>query len=160
MLYVKVDANGNPTEVAKNYNEIAREHIDQNIIFPKESVLNSNPAPLGYALVPESEPLPPKSGSKVVPDVPTKNSDGTMTRTWKYEATNELDVLMMSNRVKERRKTLLLRYIDTISPIRWESFTEAEKQEISDWRQSLLDITNVEGFPYVELPAVPNLLRS
>ena len=159
MLYVKIDSNGNPVEVAKNYREIQAEYLAKNSIFPNENVLNSNPLKLGYALVPESEPLPPKAGSKVVPDVPTKNEDGTMTRTWKYEVATEEEKELFAMEMKVRRERMLRNVLDTISPMRWESWSESEKEEVKAFRQSLLDITSKEGWPFVTLEPIPSVLK-
>lgn len=160
MLYVKVDAAGNPLEVAKNYREIQSEYLAKNSIFPSENVLSLDPSPLGYAEVPESEPLPPKSGSKVVPDVPTKNADGSMTRTWKYEAATQQDIHDVSIEMKARRSAILSDLIDTISPVRWNSWTAEEQAEVTDWRQAMLDITKAEGWPYVPFPELPAVLKN
>jgi len=160
MLYVKVDGSGNPVEVAKNYREIREEYLSKGSIFPSEGVLNIDPSSLGYAEVPESEPLPPKSGNKVVPDVPTKNADGTMTRTWKYEAATEEEKKLFSGEMKARRSVVLSKLIDTISPVRWNSWTTEEQAEVTAWRQSLLDLPNAEGWPYVTFPELPAVLKN
>ena len=157
MFYVKVDANGNPTEVAKNFREIKQEYTAKNTAIPDEVVFLQNLSNFGYVEVPESEPLPPKSGSKVVPDVPTKNADGTMTRTWKYEPSENEALMEYDMRI--RRDNLLRKYADTLSPIRWEDFTEEQKQEIRNWRKSLLDLPSAEGWPYVMMPQTPQVLK-
>lgn len=159
MLYVKVDNAGNPIEVAKNYREIQAEYLAKNSIFPSENVLIGNSSRLGYALVPESEPLPPKAGSKVVPDVPIKNVDGTMTRKWKYEAVTSEDIELVASEMKARRQTMLRNLLDTISPMRWESWSESEKEEVKAFRQSLLDITSKEGWPFVTFEPIPSVLK-
>ena len=160
MLYVKVDAAGNPVEVAKNYRKIKEEYFSKGSIFPAESVFINNPSKLGYVEVPESEPLPPKTGNKVVPDVPKKNADGTMTRTWKYEVATQQEIDDISSEMKVRRSVMLRDLIDTISPVRWNSWTAEEQAEVTAWRQAMLDITTVEGWPYVVFPELPEILKN
>jgi hypothetical protein len=160
MLYVKVDANGNPTEVAKNFREIKEEYTVKNTAIPNEGGFSANLSNFSYVEVPESEPLPPKSGSKVVPDVPTKNSDGTMTRTWKYEAATEEEKSLFSGEMKARRSTILSKLIDTISPVRWNSWTTEEQAEVTAWRKALLDLPTTEGWPYVTFPELPAVLKN
>lgn len=160
MLYAKIDGNGNPLEVAKNYLQIREEHLSRGAIFPSEGVLSGDPSSLGYAEVPESEPLPPKSGSKVVPDVPKKNADGTYERTWKYETASSEEISQTSTEMKLRRQRLLRDLIDTISPIRWESWSAEEQAEIKAWRQEMLDITEKEGWPFLTFPPLPAPLKS
>ena len=160
MLYVKVDANGNPTEVAKNFTEIKQEYVAKNTAIPNEGGFSENLSNFGYVEVPESEPLPPKSGSKVVPDVPTKNADGTMTRTWKYEAVTQEEIDQTASDMKYRRAVMLKDLIDSISPIRWSEWTAEEQAEVTAWRKSLLDLPTAEGWPYVTFPDLPAVLKN
>ena len=160
MLYVKVDANGNPTEVAKNFREIKEEYTAKNTAIPDEGGFSGKLSNFGYVEVPESDPLPPKVGNKVVPDVPTKNADGTMTRTWKYEVATQQDIDDISLEMKARRAIMLRDLIDTISPVRWNSWTAEEQAEVTAWRQAMLDMTTVEGWPYVTFPDLPEILKN
>ena len=156
MLYVKVDAAGNPTEEAKNYKQLRFEHQKRNSVLPSQIVFERKFADLGYAEVPLSEAPDPQSGKKVVPDVPVKQNDGTMKRTWKQvdaENVEEMDSIM-----RNRRNYFLTKYADTISPLRWENFSEAEKEEVRNWHKSLLDMPQSTGWPYVAMPPVPNIL--
>lgn len=41
-----------------------------------------------------------------------------------------------------------LRECDKISPMRWEAMSEQQKQAWRDYRQALLDITDLPGFPW------------
>lgn len=159
MLYVKVDANGNPTEVAKNFREIKQEYTAKNTTIPNEGAFSANLSNFGYAEVPVSDPPSPQAGKKIVPDIPTKNADGTMKRTWKYMDVGAGETIYVGNLMRDRRKKLLDQYIDGISPVRWNKFTEAEKTEISNWHQSLLDISDQEGWPYVSFQPVPEVLK-
>ena len=159
MLYVKVDANGNPTEVAKNFTEIKEEYTAKNTAIPNEGSFLANLSNFGYAEVPVSDPPSPQAGKKIVPDVPTKNADGTMKRTWKYMDADLSESSNVEALMRERRRILLNQYIDRISPVRWDKFTEAEKTEISTWHQSLLDISDQEGWPYVSFQPVPEVLK-
>ena len=159
MLYVKTDSKGNPIEVAKNYKEIEREYHARNATIPAEGYFSANSSNFGYAQVPYSEPLPPKNGSKVVPDIPTKNTDGTMKRTWKYEVATEEDKELAAAEMKAKRQGMLRDLLDTISPMRWESWSESEKEEVKAFRQSLLDITSKEGWPFVTFEPIPSILK-
>lgn len=69
--------------------------------------------------------------------------------------TAEEELEQAAAQVRKKRDELLSQYFDPIAsnPFRWESMPEAEKQELLDNRQSLLDITDQDGFPYdVEWP--------
>lgn len=65
------------------------------------------------------------------------------------------DIAMVSNRMTTLRDALLTDYIDKISPLRWEDFTEEEKEEIRLFRRKLLDMSDQENFPWIEFPEVP-----
>ena len=60
MLYVKVDANGNPTEVAKNFSEIKKEYVAKNTAIPDEIGFSANLSNFGYAPVPFADSIPSK----------------------------------------------------------------------------------------------------
>lgn len=51
-------------------------------------------------------------------------------------------------KVQEQRDRYFMA-VDRISPLRWEAFTEQEKQAVRDYRQALLDITKQPGYPDV-----------
>jgi hypothetical protein len=38
-------------------------------------------------------------------------------------------------------------YVDSVNPIRWESLTQQQKDELIAYRQELLDIPQQVGFP-------------
>lgn len=61
---------------------------------------------------------------------------------------------------RTRRAELLARYVDTfvMNQLRWGDMTEDQKNQISEYRRSLLDITDQGGFPLsIVWPEVPNL---
>lgn len=158
MLYVKVDASGNPREVAKTSDTIRKEFISaEGTILP--ATFEDNPDSFGYRQVPFNAPMPDQvAGKNILPDVPTKNADGTYTRTWKYTDIpdfekidlNELDIKM-----RENRKKYMQKFVDSISPLRWESWSDAEKQEIRNWYQSVKDMTKNPNWPKVAFPPLP-----
>lgn len=54
--------------------------------------------------------------------------------------------------VRTVRHKLLKIYCDRISPMRWETMSEEQKAEAMAYRQALLDITDVHGFPWTGRP--------
>jgi len=38
-------------------------------------------------------------------------------------------------------------YVDSVNPIRWESLTQQQKDDLISYRQALLDIPQQVGFP-------------
>lgn len=159
MLYVKVDNAGNPVEVAKNYREIRTEFLARNSIIPNEDNFFLNVKRLGYAPVPEDGINPPKqAGMKPVPDVPVKDGQGNFSRKWKLVPCSPEEVRTTSAIMRKRRDSILAKYIDTISPVRWEDMSEEDKGTISSWRKELLNITKDPAFPFVMFPKVPEIL--
>src|SRR5699024_8431351 len=63
-----------------------------------------------------------------------------------YVGPSEEEILEQEARAK---RDGLLRELDAIvsNPLRWGAFTEAEQQELADYRQALLDVPQQEGFP-------------
>lgn len=59
------------------------------------------------------------------------------------------------------REDLLIKKVDPIATnvMRYNSLTKSQKEELSKYRQQLLDVTEQEGFPYnIEWPTVPSFL--
>lgn len=57
----------------------------------------------------------------------------------------------------------LLHELDAIvsNPLRWGAFTEAEQQELADYRQALLDVPQQEGFPDdIDWPQKPETIAA
>ena len=157
MLFVKVENNGNPTEEAKNLEAIKDEHLNQNTILP--SVFSSNPDQFGYRQVPANVPMPEQVvGKNIVPDKPLKNADGSYTRVWKYvdiPGFDERDADAMAEQMRDSRKRYLQKFADSISPLRWESWSEEEKQEVRNWYKKVLDMPNDPAWPKVGFPPLP-----
>jgi hypothetical protein len=158
MLYVKIDGAGNPIEVAKSYNQIKGEFLAKNSIIPNEKVFSEKYRSWAYAQVPEADIPPTLEGNKIVPDVPVKQANGTMKRTYKYEQITNDERIRFSKTMRNRRKEILEKYIDNISPVRWEKMDADQKQEVSDYHQNLLDIPDDSAWPFVIFPKPPTFL--
>lgn len=51
--------------------------------------------------------------------------------------------------VRNQRDDLLVQFDSIVSnPFRWNDFTAEQKQELSEYRQALLDVPQQSGFPY------------
>ena len=162
MLYVKVDSNGNATDIPRTYDEIKRdEFISSNKIIPAEGVFIQNRVFEGYACVPVAEkPIPPV-GKIAKLQIPTeKNSDGTFNRKWEMvDATDEEK--KEESRVKRLiRDATLAKHLDRITPLRWNAMSDADKQSVTDYRQTLLDLPNDKNWPFVEVPDLPEAIKS
>ena len=60
--------------------------------------------------------------------------------------------------VRERREFLLRTQVDSYNPMRWESLTPEQQDEMRAYRQALLDVTDQPGFPWdVQWPVPPEL---
>lgn len=83
---------------------------------------------------------------------------------WKWTGTewinpNEVSLTdeQMEKRVRWIRNNHLKRYVDVMNPVRWSMMSEEKKQEWSNYRQQLLDITDQSGFPNnVVWPKIPD----
>lgn len=61
------------------------------------------------------------------------------------EISNNLNSLTAS--VRAQRDQILKDVVDSINPLRWESFSEQKKQEWRDYRQALLNVPQQQEFP-------------
>ena len=155
MLYFKADANGNPQSTPKTEAEIKAELLSQGTIAP--SNLNKWLAENSYVELPLGDPMPMAPlGQKTVPDIPVKNADGTYSRRWKF-----VDAVVLNQEAQARvnRATYLNKFADSISPLRWESWSEAQKEEVRQWYQAILDLPNDPQWPNVAMPELPTPIK-
>jgi len=161
MLYVKVDTNGIPLEEAKTSDAVKAEFLAQGTILP--SLFDMQPSNFGYREVPADVPMPDQVvGKNIVPDKPTKNADGTYSRTWKYvdiPGFEDRDLDAMAKQMRESRTRYLQKFADSISPLRWESWTEEQRTEVRTWYQNVLNMTNDPNWPKVAFPALPSPIK-
>lgn len=161
MLYVKVDDQGNPLENAKTFEEVKSINLMNNTIIPER--FKYAPEEFGYRPVPANVPKPDEiAGKTVMSDVPVKNADGSYTRTWKYAdipgyAMQEDE--MLDRQLRAHRKSYLLKFADSISPLRWEKWSEEEKQVVRDWYDEVLNMPNDPAWPRMVLPPLPTPIK-
>jgi hypothetical protein len=61
-------------------------------------------------------------------------------------------------KIRIRRNKFLVIHVDPINAVRWNSFTEEQKEKWSEYRQALLDIPEQEDFPEnVVWPTIPDV---
>lgn len=68
----------------------------------------------------------------------------------------------LSKTIRDKREYLLTTILDPVvsNPLRWQSFTEQQKIELTNYRQALLDITAQPEFPYkVVWPEIPSFIK-
>jgi hypothetical protein len=54
---------------------------------------------------------------------------------------------LKAERVRGQRDDLLRLNVDSLNPIRWAAFTDAQKAAFGVYRQALLDVPQQAGFP-------------
>jgi len=91
--------------------------------------------------------VPYKGGIELAPQ-----HDGQIGWTWNGTGWDVPPEPIISNeeliiKMREVRNKWLRRNVDSLNPIRWETFTEQKKQEWRDYRQLLLNVPQQEGFP-------------
>ena len=58
---------------------------------------------------------------------------------------------------RNKRRTLLKRFVDIYHPLRWNALTLEQQSAVAAYRQALLDVTNQPDFPNsIEWPQRPN----
>lgn len=161
MLYVKVDEQGNPVEKAKSYEVVRAIFQAQGTVIPES--FKFYPEPFGYAHVPANVPAPPRvAGKKIVAGVPTKNADGTLQRVWIYEDIPNYSLIsddLLDRALRQQRKEYLKTFADTISPLRWYSWSEGQREEVMNWYQSVLAMPDSPEWPRLALPPLPSPLQ-
>ena len=155
MLYVKVNKKGNPTEAAMTLDGVIARFLSENTILGSDAIeyILAN----GWAEVPLGEPAPiAPLGQRTVPDVPVKKADGTFERRWKFEAIRGVD---LEETARLNRSLYLKKFADSISPLRWNSWTAAQQEEVTNWYQEVLDMPKDPAWPNLALPDLPAAIK-
>lgn len=62
----------------------------------------------------------------------------------------------LASQARLQRDNLLALHVDTLSPIRWVSLTDKQKEDWSKYRQDLLDVPQQKAFPKgIKWPELP-----
>lgn len=70
------------------------------------------------------------------------------------------DYALAKSKAIAKRSKLLADGPDRINPMWWSSMSAADQDEVSAYRQALLDITNQFGFPMdIEWPEIPSVFK-
>jgi len=96
--------------------------------------------------------------NSAIVDKPPKPSDDHLfdyaTKTW------VIDTQGAASRAMAKRNQLLASGPDRVNPMWWSSMSAADQDEVSAYRQALLDITNQFGFPMdIEWPEIPSVFK-
>lgn len=59
---------------------------------------------------------------------------------------------------KTLRNKLLQEHVDAVNPIRYEALTQAQREELKQYRQALLDLPQQATWPHVTWPTKPTWL--
>jgi len=160
MLYVKIDSSGQPLEVPKSYSQVKADLLEENnSVIPAENVFSTTAHNYGYGLCPYVEPPVPATGKRYELAIPTKQADNTYLRTYKEVEATEQEIENRKIEIRADRRRVLQRYIDSVSPVRWNAMSEADKAAVTAYRQQLLDLPSAQGFPFIALPPLPDCLK-
>jgi hypothetical protein len=111
----------------------------------------------GYHCVDIADTVPEqRNGFKI--SVVARIQDGKYVRKHDYVPLTIQDTEDLKEKIREKRDSLLVSDVDSVSVIRWESFTEEQKTEWSVYRQALLNIPQQVDFPFnINWPTKPAL---
>lgn len=103
---------------------------------------------------------PSADHTKLVLEGTPSLSDGKWRQAWTItDASQDLIDERLSETarsVRTERDALLAASVDRINPMRWETFSEPEKDAWRAYRQALLDIPDQPGFPFtINWPTAP-----
>lgn len=98
--------------------------------------------------------VPYKGGIEVAPQ-----HDGEIGWIWTENGWNNPEVFpSLEKQERDRRNKYLQLYVDTMNAVRWESLTQQQKDDMSLYRQELLDVPQQPGFPEnINWPTPPEL---
>lgn len=141
MLIAKIE-NDKVVRVADYREELS--HVSFPVTGPDLGVIQS----MGYVLVNELPDYDPKT-QKLVAAEPYLLNGWVYTSRAEALSVDELALLSesLALKVRSRRDALLASTVDTLNPLRWESFTQSQKDAWRQYRQELLDLPQQSGFP-------------
>jgi hypothetical protein len=109
-------------------------------------ILNSQTKIVENVLIIQETPenfIPYKEGIELAPQ-----SDGEIGWTWNGTEW-DIPTRPLEEVERERRDKYLHLYVDIINAVRWNSLTEQQKDDLSAYRQTLLDVPQQSGFPAI-----------
>lgn len=102
---------------------------------------------------------PPEANSTHHPElVYPVRAEATEVEYVMVESTSQaVEAITASERIERNKR--LVEHVDSIGPIEWESFTDAEKAEIKQYRIDLLNVPQQDGFPHaIQWPEKPECI--
>lgn len=167
MLYFQIDKSGNALTSPRTYEEIKKFvgnfgfGLPLEELITRDSLLNFGIARVSTHSWKEGHhPLEmdvPYGKIKVF-DLPVFDPGGFYKKVVKLVDATDQQIQIFKDKITEFRNEILNYHIDKINAVFWNSLSEIDKQTIKDYRQSLLDITDQEGFPWVSFDELPEIL--
>lgn len=118
-------------------------------------ILNSQTKIVENVIIIQENPedfIPYKEGIELAPQ-----SDGEIGWTWNGNGW-DIPSRPLSEVERERRDKYLHIHIDVMNGVRWNSLTEQQKNDLTAYRQALLDVPQQPGFPTtINWPVPPEL---
>ena len=118
-------------------------------------ILNSQTKVVENVIVIQESPedfIPYKEGIELAPQ-----SDGEIGWTWNGTGW-DITSRPLEEVERERRDKYLRLHVDIINAVRWNSLTQQQKDDLTVYRQALLDVPQQSGFPTeIDWPILPQL---
>lgn len=121
--------------VDKDYLESVSDNIDDLILTNSQDLANNLKLPENVKVISDDEWKEKKYVARIV--------DGEIIFGEPEQHDNEKN----EEKIRNERNTRL-RLCDKMSPMRWNTLSDVDKQKWNDYRQALLDIPQQEGFPW------------
>lgn len=160
MKLSKIDKKGNAISVPEDMGIIVRRLgiSAPPVVSETLSYLKS----IGYVEIEHSViPAPPPEllgKCRVELDIPSKNTDGTYTRTYKFVELTVEEIQLLANKNRAKRDKALQTLVDPINAVRWAAMTPEKQVEWIAYRDALLNISTQAGWPSnVVWPEIPTV---
>jgi hypothetical protein len=165
MMYFQIDESGSPTSTPVNYEGLQIHLSKLGVAIPVEKLLTEELLqPLGFKKIDMEYAQGHTSDLDAVPpfhivslDLPTFEN-GQFKRTVKYVPATETQIKKVELAIRFFRAQILKLHVDWITPMSWDDFSQEEKEAISSFRRSLLDLTQHPSFPWISFPDPPACL--
>jgi len=164
MLYVKLDDMDEPIEPPISLAEMKKKiGEERGIIFSDNTdftIFKYGNVEIQFAEGHDPKDLNNhKFGKYAVLGIPIKKGSEYFRTIELIQASNS-EIAILSNQMKNCRKKVFEECLDMISPMRWDEFTNVEKENILSFRQWFLDMPLKQNFPWIEFPALPECLSN
>jgi len=160
MYFIKCNSEGVPIDFPKTYEELAEDYASLGLSMMNKEVFVKNSVDLNFRQVNSLPMAEFKPGKVSELELPSLSEEGEIRLSFSYREPTDEEVSKQNDLMRLKRNQILSSTVDRLSPIRWETMNDEDRETCRVFRQSLLDAPASVGWPFIEFPLIPSILEN